>query len=1285
MEDYSQNSKWKYHVFLSFRGEDTRLGFTDHLYAALVRKSIITFRDDEELARGEVISQKLLHAIEESLSAVVIISKNYANSAWCLDELVKILESKRLSGQQVFPIFYGVDPSDVRNQRGSFDEAFRKHEEKFSESKEKVQKWRDALREVANLSGWDSKDQHETKLIEEVVAQVWKKLELKFPSYNDGLVAIDARLKELYSTLKIGSEDVRFIGIWGMGGIGKTTLTTALYKKIKSQFDVSCFIANVREVSGERNDGMLQLQNKILSHLNIKGMVIETLSQGKDSLRNLLSNKKVLIVLDDVSSKSQLENLAGSQEWFGRESRIIVTTRDKHLLISHAVLFEMYESKILNKSESLQLFCEKAFKKDKPEEDYLELSKSVVEYAGGLPLALEVLGSFLCGRRISDWEDALIKIKQVPHDDILNKLRISYDMLEDEHKTLFLDIACFFKGWYKHKVIQILENCGFHPTLGINVLIEKSLVTFDGRVIGMHDMLEEMGKTIVFLESSNDPGKRSRLWSLEDIDEVLRNNKGTELVQGIVLKSSPSTSFEARWNPEAFSRMSNLRLLIILCDLHLSLGLKCLSSSLKVLIWRGYPMNTLPLGVQLDKLVHLQMVNSKVKQLWNGTQYFRKLRVIDLSNSKNLRQTPNVSGVPYLEELHLNDCTDLVEVHQSVKEHKKLEILSLVGCTNLKTFSSTLEMDSLKMLILSDCSNISRLPEFGKNMISMSVLNLMHCKSIVCLPNSISNLKSLKILNISGCSKICNLPDGIRQNKALENIDLSRTAIGEMDPSLLQLGNLKILSLSGCGLPASDSGGDVSRPNKNRLSYCNLIDDSIPDDIDGLSSLERLILSGNDFLRLPTCYFVNLSKLRYLELEDCPLLHPIPLLPPHACLYSTDSDARESKILDPQKIWKLFESSNKELFLSPVSLIVDYPYPVYTEIPSRFDNHNFFPLSSSYVSEADSIASITVKIPTDCRSSNGWAVAVFVALEEIDESFQAKEKLLDNTKQDLGGNQCIGYLILLIVVISLLICVWFRIPIKTTTKHMRMRWNFDTLEPEDGSSLSLFSSSTANNKLYLFTMVGSGDFIYIRRHTRGERKSMHKSFSKHRKPELRENSLLHFEVQVEGCKIRKCGWRVLHKEDYLEDLKEVNNGELSMAPSEHVSGMCKSTVDKLKGENATAFDVQKIEKSNESFSLGKMFQNIRQGLCLSMLILMSMMVAATVFPLPVQGFGFKKHTTTNVVQNKPFKSHWVSRKTVLKVNSSPRLNVSQRLSFPLYQLPRRTNFSQTHFCSYLTR
>nr|WIL59978.1 nodulation protein [Melilotus officinalis] len=1156
-------------------GEDTRLGFTDHLYAALVRKSIITFRDDEELARGEVISQKLLHAIEESLSAIVIISKNYANSAWCLDELVKILKSKRLLGQQVFPIFYGVDPSDVRNQRRSFAEAFKKHEEKFTESKEKVQKWREALREVANLSGWDSKDQHETKLIEEVIAQVWKKLELKFPSYNDGLVAIDARLEELYSTLKLGLEDVRFIGIWGMGGIGKTTLTTTLFKKIKSQFDVSCFIAYVREISGERNQGLQQLQNKILSQLNIKGMVIETLSQGKDSLRNFLSNKKVLLVLDDVSSKSQLENLAGSQEWFGQGSRIIVTTRDKHVLISHAVLFEMYESKLLNKSESLQLFCEKAFKEDAPKEGYMKLSESVVEYARGLPLALEVLGSFLCGRSLSDWEDALIKIKQVPHHDILNKLRMSYDMLEDEHKTIFLDIACFFKGWYKHKVIQILENCGLHPTVGINVLIEKSLVTFDGRVIWMHDMLEEMGKTIVFQESPNDPGRRSRLWSLEDIDQVLRKDKGSEIVQGIVLKSSPTTLYETHWDPDAFSKMGNLRLLIILCDLHLSLGLKCLSSSLKVLVWWGYPLNALPLGVQLDELVHLQMINSKVKQLWNGNEYFGKLKVIDLSNSKDLRQTPNISGIPNLEELYLNDCTKLVEVHQSIRQHKNLKILSLMGCVDLKTFPKKLEMFSLKMLFLSDCSKLERLPGFGKNMTRITELNLMNCGNLICLPNSITNLKSLRILNISGCSKICTLPDGINQNKALEDIDLSRTAIRELDPSLLQLGNIKKLSLRSCSGPVSNSGWEFHLPfgKKYRffpaqtpdltlppflsglsslteldLSYCNLSDNSIPHDIDCLSSLEILILSGNNFVRLPTDYLVNLSNLRYFELEDCPQLQYLPMLPPHVRLYVTNSDAKEANAVDPQKIRKLLESSDKE-FQSSVPRMFDFLYPMYFKIPSRFDNQNFFPLSSSCVSNFDSSASVTVDIPDDCLSSDWWSVAVFVSLEaEVPQDSEEAAK---------------GF----------------------PFRYMRLCWNFDTLGPEDGPSLSLAAGSTSYNDLYLITMIVSGDFIYIRRHHRGLWKSMHEPFSKHRKPEFKENSSLRFEVQVRGCKIRKCWWRMLCKEDYLEDLQILNSSGLIAAPSDsgHSAGMDKSFVDESK--DTTALDVLNIERSNENFSL----------------------------------------------------------------------------------------------------
>ena len=112
----SSSRKWKYNVFLSFRGEDTRRSFIDHLYTTLKQKGIFTFRDNEELERGKPIKHELLVAIEESLYAIVIFSKNYASSTWCLDELVKIMECKDKIGLIVHLIFYDVDPSEVRNR-----------------------------------------------------------------------------------------------------------------------------------------------------------------------------------------------------------------------------------------------------------------------------------------------------------------------------------------------------------------------------------------------------------------------------------------------------------------------------------------------------------------------------------------------------------------------------------------------------------------------------------------------------------------------------------------------------------------------------------------------------------------------------------------------------------------------------------------------------------------------------------------------------------------------------------------------------------------------------------------------------------------------------------------------------------------------------------------------------------------------------------------------------------------------------------------------------------------
>ena len=150
---------YEYEVFLSFRGAETRKTFTDHLYTALKKKGIYTFRDDEQLERGTFINEELSKAIKESRFAIVIISNDYASSSWCLTELAEIVDCMEMKKLTILPVFHYVDPSDVRNQRGTFAKAFAKHEERLKETIADVEKWRVALTKVANIAGWDLRDQ----------------------------------------------------------------------------------------------------------------------------------------------------------------------------------------------------------------------------------------------------------------------------------------------------------------------------------------------------------------------------------------------------------------------------------------------------------------------------------------------------------------------------------------------------------------------------------------------------------------------------------------------------------------------------------------------------------------------------------------------------------------------------------------------------------------------------------------------------------------------------------------------------------------------------------------------------------------------------------------------------------------------------------------------------------------------------------------------------------------------------------------------------------------------
>lgn len=140
--------RFRWDVFLSFRGEDTRHSITQDLYSLLTGKGIRAFRDDDGLNRGDEISPRLLEAIEDSAASIVILSQNYASSHWCLEELARICKLRRL----ILPVFYGVDPSHVRKQKGPFEEAFRSHENRFG--MDKVMEWRKAMETVGGIAGW---------------------------------------------------------------------------------------------------------------------------------------------------------------------------------------------------------------------------------------------------------------------------------------------------------------------------------------------------------------------------------------------------------------------------------------------------------------------------------------------------------------------------------------------------------------------------------------------------------------------------------------------------------------------------------------------------------------------------------------------------------------------------------------------------------------------------------------------------------------------------------------------------------------------------------------------------------------------------------------------------------------------------------------------------------------------------------------------------------------------------------------------------------------------------
>ncbi|XP_056158514.1 TMV resistance protein N-like [Syzygium oleosum] len=583
----SSKPKRIYDVFLSFRGEDVRNNFLGHLYKALDQKGIYTYVDSEELRKGEQIAPELMMAIEESHIAIIVFSEDYASSCWCLEEVAKIMDCKEERDLMVFPLFYKVDPKEVRTPREKYRKAMLKHESKFGKDSEEIKRWKKALFDAGSLSGWHLKDGDESELIQGIVTEISTHLDRTPLHVAKHPVGIDSQVVKLKSILNLESNDgVLMVGFWGQGGIGKTTLAKALYNAISGIFKGSCFLANVREASKD-GKGLVSLQEKLLYEILSlqQTLVVSSVDRGINLIRERLRCKKVLLILDDVDHLRQLNALAGEGKWFGDGSRIIITTRDKHLLTCSDIdQVHVYEVKPMAYSEARELLSKYAFSTHKILKIKTDLVDGVLDHAKGLPLALEVLGSFLRGRREDEWESTLYKISTAPNNDINDVLKISYEGLQSNEKEIFLDIACFFKGWETEYVKKVLEGCDLKVVIGLQILIERSLIRIESRCLQMHDLIQLMGMDIVNQEC-DDPGKRSRLWLCDDLLDVLSYNMGDCIVKAIVLE--PPEPTEIYIGPHDFTKMRRLRLLI-LHNVHNSFQVPIfLSNELRWCRWDG--------------------------------------------------------------------------------------------------------------------------------------------------------------------------------------------------------------------------------------------------------------------------------------------------------------------------------------------------------------------------------------------------------------------------------------------------------------------------------------------------------------------------------------------------------------------------------------------------------------------------------------------------------------------------------------------------------------------------
>ncbi|CAN1333682.1 Disease resistance protein L6 [Linum perenne] len=850
----------EYEVFLSFRGLDTRSQITEILYRFLVHSKIHTFKDDDEMRKGEGIWPTLVKAINQSKVYVPILSENYAHSKWCLNELAEIVECwTRDNRHIILPIFYMVDPRDVRHQSGPYQEAFEQHEKRFDPST--IQTWKNALKKIGDLKGWHVKNNNEQVAISDNVSEViWSHISKSNDLLDNTVefIGIDDHVQAVIDNLSLDSDEgMVMVGIHGSGGIGKTTLATAVYNKISTRFDRCCFLENIRETQ-QNKDGILILQRKLISSVLRKDFSeINDAKEGRKIIRERVSQFKVLVVLDDVDNTFKFDDIFGNAGNFISGSRFIATSRDIKVLRSlNEDQCRLYEVTFLDHDRSLQLFCKHAFRKDSPPPEFDALSRDIVSTTGGLPLTLKVVGSLLYREELDIWKEKLAQLKETTEKEVIETLKISYNALEPDARQIFLDIACFYIGSEKEIVSYMWEDCNFRPATNIKILIQRSMIKIDeNNKFQMHDHLRDMGRDIVRNENIDFPWKRSRLWTEEDIKEMLRDKKEAsrlkvldlrycrrvkelpELPKSGTIEILDLTSFGSILAESGELDIGNLRNLIVLrigdsCIRKLKGGTIGTVSRLRELDVSRSCENLEEVLVDVEKLTCLKILRTNGHIESNKKALVGRILPTSLKELSTSSPVPNLSEMLELETLTVEHCHDgfgLVPSNNEDDKWWKRSKLTFLRFEHTKIVHLPL---SAKLLSLHICK--CEVSEFLPNLAYLENLTELHIEGCHNLReiHGLGGLKSLITLYISG-------------SKCLTHLDID---------DLFSLNKVRELTISKCPLLTSViTCNGTSTSTSTNDQPAKVVD-----------SLERLEISYPNLLP----YLTKFPRLNNLELGD---------------------------------------------------------------------------------------------------------------------------------------------------------------------------------------------------------------------------------------------------------------------------------------------------------------------------------------------------------------------------------------------------------------------------------